>query len=64
MSTKHQSDRAMEALAEADYIASIDPHSPGSTFNHDPECFQRYRAMQSKKHEEFPKITQSMLASV
>jgi hypothetical protein len=30
------------------YIESIDPRNPGPTFNDDPECFNRYRLLQSK----------------
>jgi len=36
-----------EACKEVSYIQSINPRNPGSTFNHDPECFARYRKMQS-----------------
>lgn len=33
--------------AEADYIKSINPKSPGDCFNNDPACFARYIAMQA-----------------
>ena len=36
-----------EAAKEVAYIQSINPSHPGEAFNHDPECFARYRRMQS-----------------
>lgn len=36
-----------EAAKEVTYIQSVNPRNPGPTFNHDPECFTRYREMQS-----------------
>jgi hypothetical protein len=36
-----------EAAREVTYIQSINPSNPGLVFNHDPECFARYRKMQS-----------------
>ena len=37
----------VKALREVTYIQSINPSFPGRTFNDDPECFARYRRMQS-----------------
>ena len=37
-----------QAREELAYIQSIDPLSPGNTFNCDPECFLRYCTMQLK----------------
>ena len=37
-----------EAANEVRYIQSVNPRNPGSAFNHDPECFARYREMQSR----------------
>ena len=34
------------ALAERNYIMSVDPKNPDRTFNHDPECFANYCNMQ------------------
>ncbi len=36
-----------EAANEVSHIQSINPSYPGSDFNYDPECFARYRKMQS-----------------
>lgn len=36
-----------EAANEAAYIRSINPRYPGPDFNHNPECFARYRKVQS-----------------
>ena len=36
-----------EAAGEVRYIQSINPSYPGQSFNHNPECFARYRKMQS-----------------
>lgn len=36
-----------EAANEVSYIQSVNPSYPGQPFNHDPECFARYRKMQS-----------------
>lgn len=36
-----------EACQEVSYIMGINPCNPGSVFNHDPECFARYRKMQA-----------------
>ena len=43
------SGEVMELIAEADYIRSVDPTNPGTTFNHDPSCFARYCEMQAKQ---------------
>jgi hypothetical protein len=36
-----------EAIAERDYIASINPLAPGATFNHCPKVFAQYCNMQA-----------------
>ena len=36
-----------EAVKEVTFIQSINPRNPGQSFNHDPACFEEYRAMQS-----------------
>ena len=36
-----------EAANEVRYILSVNPAHPGQAFNWDPECFARYRRMQS-----------------
>ncbi len=36
-----------EAANEVSHIQAINPRFPGTDFNHDPECFARYRRMQS-----------------
>ena len=30
------------------YLELVDPSNPGSNFNDDPACFDRYRLLQSK----------------
>ena len=42
-------DRAMEWIAEADFIARIDPQNPGRRFNHDAATFENYCAMQANR---------------
>lgn len=36
-----------EAIAERDYIASVNPRAPGATFNHCPKVFANYCNMQA-----------------
>jgi len=36
-----------DARLEAAYIQSINPRSPGKTFNDDPKCFASYCDMQA-----------------
>jgi hypothetical protein len=45
--TKSNSDKIMEAIAECDYIHSIDWRAPGKSFNNDTDCFMRYVQMQA-----------------
>lgn len=38
---------AAQCDSELAFIRSIDPHNPGTAFNHDPLCFARYCNMQA-----------------
>ena len=54
-----------EACNEVSYIQSINPQHPGRTFNHDPDCFARYRKMmsdQARKSGHYIKAEQMLVA--
>ena len=47
MTSKAKPMQHFEAYNEVSYIQSINPRNPGKSFNNDPDCFARYRKMQS-----------------